>query len=155
MQNQEELRVIRFDKDRWLKSLGEATSIILNSRRKSSSIATIGVFVYPFIKLDQLHVCEGTNGFPAAYITWGYLTRVSIGRIIEDPSVILETEELNAGEHLVIFDILSNLRDFRPVARQVRRLIGHRPDCYGIRYDRRARRLVLRHYRFRRSPISS
>ena len=136
------------DRQRWFSTLGEAVTILLNSDRCSVGIASVGAFVLPFIKLDQLRIFRGNNDFPAAYLTWGFLTDEALRRRADDPAAVPDIDELNAGDKLVVFDMVSHLRDFRPVVAEMRRLASGRPDgVYGFRSDRRSGRLRLRNYR--------
>jgi hemolysin-activating ACP:hemolysin acyltransferase len=144
------VHVNSFNRDIWLKSLGQVITILLNSERKSVSIASVGAFVLPFAKLGQIKTFEGYNGFPSAYMTWGYLTEESLGILSANPSEILDVDELNAGDHLVIFDMISNMRDIRPMLKHIRYLAEHRySHFYGIRFDKRLGSLTLRKYSFK------
>lgn len=139
-----------FNSDIWLNKVGQAVTILLNSDRKSTSIASIGAFVLPFAKLGQLQTFEGYNGFPSAYITWGYLTEQSLHCLAKKPSSLLDIDELNAGDKLVIFDIISNLKNIKPILEHIKILASLKhPYFYGLRYDKKQEKLILRVYKNR------
>jgi len=136
-----------YDLELWMRRIGEATTILLNSPRKKVSIASIGAFILPFARMGQIRVFHGSNRYPAAYITWAYLTDASLEEVARDPSMVLEEEALNAGDNLVILDALSNLRDIRPIVAFIRSIIPQGATrFYGVRFDKSAKVLRLREY---------
>lgn len=135
-----------FNRDVWFKAMGAALTILLNSDRKTASIGTIGAFVMPFAKLNQIHIFYGYNNYPSAYMTWGYVTDDCLQRLRKHPDCILDIDELNAGANLVIFDILSNLRDITPVIRKIRELSDGSPSSVnGVRYNKKSWQTMRAH----------
>lgn len=141
------IHLMKFDKSAWYLAMGESLSVLLNSERKSVSIASVGAFILPFAKLGQIKVFYGYNDHPSAYMTWGYLTDESISLLREDPLRILDIDDLNSGSNLVIFDILSNLRSILPIMAHVRLLVrGNHDHFYGVRFEKSLGKIVLKKY---------
>lgn len=135
------------DRDVWHMSLGAATLVLVSSERRRSEIVTIGAFLLPFAKLNQLSVINGRNSAPKAYVTWGNLTPEGLSRLAAQPEHLPDIDDLNAGDILVIFDIVSGLRSFAPVREFIQGLLGgNRNTLYGLRFDKRLHKLVLRRY---------
>ncbi|WP_082731167.1 MULTISPECIES: toxin-activating lysine-acyltransferase [unclassified Sphingomonas] len=142
-----------YDKSDWYRLLGEAVVVLIGSRRIRADIATVGAFVWPYAQLSQISILYGRGRYPSGYITWGNLTADGIERLSQHPNDIPDIEDLNAGDNLVVFDIVSNLPSLRLVKAEIRHLLGpDRSNFYGIRYNRQTHRLTLRRYSF--SPLS-
>jgi hemolysin-activating ACP:hemolysin acyltransferase len=132
------------------RTLGEVTSIILNSDRKSMKVASIGAFVFPYVRLNQVAVFYGENRYPAGYMVWAYLTDSKMSELSANPAMLLSTEDLNAGDNMVVIDIVSHLRSLLPIVRKIRKITaGNYEFYYGLRFDKAAKSLALRRYRVR------
>lgn len=141
-----------FDKDLWYSAFGAATIVLLESERKRSEILSLGAFLLPYAKLGQISIVFARNRHPGGYITWGNLTSEGLEKIRLCPTQIPDIEDLNAGDNFVVFDIVSNLPNFRPIQQTILSLVGtQRRWFYGIRFDRQLRKLVLRRYAVRKS----
>lgn len=112
--------------------LGEATSILLSTERRRVGIASIGAFVLPYAKLSQMQIFYGQNGYPGAYLTWAYLTDEGLDALRRQPDAVIDEEHLNAGGNLVVMDIISVLRDNRPIRDYIRKISNGR-RFYGLR----------------------
>jgi hemolysin-activating ACP:hemolysin acyltransferase len=136
-----------YNRDAMFKLLGEATSILLNSDRKKYGISSIGAFVFPFVKLNQIEIFYGQNRYPMGYMTWAYVTDTTLAQIRDNPGSIIDIEDLNSGDKLIIIDIVSKLRSVRPVVEKIRHLAqGNYDKIYGIRFDKSSRRMRVREY---------
>jgi hemolysin-activating ACP:hemolysin acyltransferase len=130
------------------RALGEATSIILNSDRKSMKVASIGAFVFPYVRLNQIAIFYGENRYPAGYMVWAYLTDSRLSELHRNPAMLLSEEDLNAGDNMVIVDVVSHLRSLSPILRKIRSITEGNYECfYGLRFDKAAKCLALRSYR--------
>jgi hemolysin-activating ACP:hemolysin acyltransferase len=139
------------DRDVMFKALGEATSVLLNSERKRYKIASIGAFLFPYARLNQLKLFYGENHYPAAYMTWAYVTDKVLRRVRARPEEVLDIEDLNAGDNLLVTDIVSLLRSFRPIIHHIQAISEDSHNkVYGIRYSKSQQNLVVRDYRPRR-----
>lgn len=108
------------------------------------SISSIAAFVLPYIRLNQIRIYYGEGTLPGAYMVWAYLTDRSLEKAVEDPSALLDIEDINAGEHLYVVDIVSRLRTISPVLADIRVLAAGKAAVYAPRFSRVTGKLEVR-----------
>lgn len=143
------LHLHTYDKDIWHQDLGAALVVLLESSRRSISVASALAYLLPYARLSQLAILYGRNRHPAAYLAWGNLTLDGLNTLIQDPNRVPDPEMLNAGDHLVVLDIVSNLPNIRMIGRTIAGIAGpSRRTFYAVRHEKTSNLYKLSRFSF-------
>lgn len=124
--------------------LGFVAQILFNTPRKAYRIATLSVWVWPAILLEQIEVFFNERGAPVGYATWAHLSDETAGDLVREDRV-LHLSEWNEGLNLWIIDIVAPAGDAGVIALKLRsgRFAGaQRARAVRRDADGRIRRIV-------------
>lgn len=117
--------------------LGEAVTLLAATDRRRLSLGSVMVWVWPAIRLRQIHFLRDGEGRVLGYCTWAFLRPEAADLILGDAGQAPDLDDWNAGPDLWLVDVVAPFGQVRALLRGARaRLAAVAP---GIHVRRGAR----------------
>ena len=131
----EEERLTKITNDHRFAQLGQATQLLFKTNRRTYSIASAYLWLWPAVRLNQIVYTTGRGGMWTGYATWAYFTPESAMTFIKSDPPFLHISDWNEGDQLWILDVVAPLSHARSLASQLRSRLSR--DFKEARHVRR------------------
>jgi hemolysin-activating ACP:hemolysin acyltransferase len=113
--------------------LGIAASLLVDTDRKTLSIASLLAWLAMPINLGQILFLTSWERQPLGFATWAYVTPRTLGRLASGEQDLPSQEEWNEGAELWLVDIVAPFGHAAELVRHLRAQLGVRHDTAHFR----------------------
>ncbi|WP_439471485.1 toxin-activating lysine-acyltransferase [Brevundimonas sp.] len=123
--------------------LGDAVMLLAATDRRRLSLGSVMVWVWPAIRLRQIHFLRDAEGRVLGYCTWAFLRPETADLLFGEAGEAPDLDDWNAGPDLWLIDVVAPFGQVRSLLRDARlRLVATASSVHARRGARRFHRTL-------------